>query len=166
MSSRRAPARPKGGGIGDLGQALERTGAAVLCHPHGEGAPTRAQKVALRKRGELPKRCGGRTGRCEQGEQGHFFGHAWVTTATHTSALLPRTSATVSSRHAQPMPPTDMMSSGRRPSRSMKKDETSTMSTLPTFIETEMSVITWGGGGWGLGLRVRVEVKGLGFRRV
>ena len=48
----------------------------------------------------------------------------------------------------------------------MKKDETSTMSTLPTFIETEMSVITWGGGGWGLGLRVRVEVKGLGFRRV
>jgi hypothetical protein len=40
------------------------------------------------------------------------------------------------------MPPTDMRSSGRRPSRSMRKDETSTMSTLPTFIETEMSVIT------------------------
>ena len=71
-----------------------------------------------------------------------YLGQAWGTTAAQTRALLPSTRATVSSRHAQPMPPTDMRSSGRRPRRSMKKDETSTMSTLPTFIETEMSVIT------------------------
>ena len=35
----------------------------------------------------------------------------------------------------------------------MRKEETNTMSTLPTFIETEMSVITWGEGGEGGGMR-------------
>ena len=51
-----------------------------------------------------------------------------------------------------------MRSSGRRPSRSMKKEETRTMSTLPTFIETEMSVITCGREGVGLGSGCRLEV--------
>jgi hypothetical protein len=46
----------------------------------------------------------------------------------------------------------------------MKKEETSTMSTLPTFIETEMSVITCRLAGVGLGLGCRLEATGSGCR--